>query len=412
MSTTETVIQLENVSKKYCKSLKRSLWYGVKDLAYEFAGSCKQRGRLRQQEFWAVDGISLNVHKGSTLGVVGPNGSGKTTLFKMINGILTPDCGKITIKGKVAALLSVGAGFHPMLTGRENIYINGSILGLSREEINAKFDNIVAFSEIGNFLDMPVKNYSSGMFVRLGFAVAAHCEPDILLVDEVLSVGDVGFRLKCLNHIKKLMDRGVTIIFVSHNMNPIRAICDRVVAIYNGKIIAGPDEPEPVLEQVQALFASRHLSQADHTDVPLGPPESLIDIHEVELLDLENRPAQTFSHDAVFKVRVHFTAHQRIENPSFGVEVKREDGVVCFINRSSHQQFQVDYIEGKGFFEMTIKGLFLASMGYITRVVITDSSITVPIVSKVGPKFIIKSPIPYSYNGVYFPEASWSFERE
>ena len=178
----EVAIKAENVSKKFCKSLKSSMLYGVEDIIRNSLCLSSNSHLLRKDEFWAVDDVSFEVKRGETLGIIGPNGAGKTTILKLLNGIFWPDKGKITIKGKVGALISVGAGFHPMLTGRENIYLNSAILGMSRDEVNKKFDDIVEFSEIGDFLDTPVKFYSSGMFVRLGFAVAIHCKLDILLV--------------------------------------------------------------------------------------------------------------------------------------------------------------------------------------------------------------------------------------
>jgi len=182
----EIAIKVDHVSKKYCKSLKRAMVYGVTDIGRNTLGLSSHSENLRKHEFWAVDDISFEVRKGETLGIIGSNGSGKTTLLKMLNGIFWPDKGKITINGRVGALIEVGAGFHPLLTGRENVYINAAILGMTKEEVDEKFDSIIEFADIGDFLDTPVKFYSSGMYVRLGFAVAVHCEPDILLVDEVL----------------------------------------------------------------------------------------------------------------------------------------------------------------------------------------------------------------------------------
>ena len=234
-SSTDTAIKVEGVSKKYCKSLKRSMLYGVKDIARNTIGLSSHSDRLRKNEFWALDDISFEVKKGETLGIIGPNGSGKTTLLKMLNGIFWPDKGKITIKGGVGALIEVGAGFHPLLTGRENIYINAAILGMTKEETDKKFDAIVEFADIGDFLDAPVKHYSSGMFVRLGFAVAVHCEPDILLIDEVLAVGDYGFQNKCFNKIGELRKNGTTTILVSHNMHIISTFTEKLIFLNNGK---------------------------------------------------------------------------------------------------------------------------------------------------------------------------------
>lgn len=230
-------VKVEGVSKKYCKSLKRSMLYGVKDIARNTLGLSSHSDKLRKNEFWALDDISFEVKKGETLGVIGPNGSGKTTLLKLLNGIFWPDKGKISIKGKVGALIEVGAGFHPLLTGRENIYINAAILGMTKEETDKKFDAIVEFADIGDFLDVPVKHYSSGMFIRLGFAVAVHCEPDILLVDEILSVGDLSFQNKSLRRLAELREKAHAVVFVSHNLEHVRNLCDRVIILDKSKIV-------------------------------------------------------------------------------------------------------------------------------------------------------------------------------
>ncbi|MGB7533071.1 MAG: ABC transporter ATP-binding protein [Halobacteriota archaeon] len=236
-STSDGVaIRVDHVSKKYCKSLKRSMLYGVKDIGRNTLGLSSHSDKLRKSEFWAVDDVSFEVKKGETLGIIGPNGSGKTTLLKMLNGIFWPDKGKISIRGRVGALIEVGAGFHPLLTGRENVYINAAILGMTKEEVDEKFDDIIKFADIGDFLDTPVKFYSSGMFVRLGFAVAVHCEPDILLVDEVLAVGDVEFRAKCYNKIAELMEN-CAVVIVSHDMPSIARISSKCMVLNNGHSI-------------------------------------------------------------------------------------------------------------------------------------------------------------------------------
>lgn len=187
-------IKVENVSKKFCKSLKRAMIYGMKDIGRDIFHINTKSDELRKDEFWALKNISFEVKKGECLGIIGANGSGKSTLLKLLNGIYMPDIGKISINGNVGALIQIGAGFNPMLSGRENIYVNASILGMSKVEIDKKFDSIVEFAGIGDFLDMPVKNYSSGMYVRLGFSIAINIEPKVLLIDEVLAVGDLAFQ--------------------------------------------------------------------------------------------------------------------------------------------------------------------------------------------------------------------------
>jgi lipopolysaccharide transport system ATP-binding protein len=191
--TNEVLIRCEGLSKKFCKDFKRSLWYGIKDVTSSFSKKAQHHDVLRKDEFWAVKDISFELRRGECLGLIGHNGAGKSTLLKLLNGLITPDQGQVTMKGRVGALIELGAGFNPVLTGRENIYNNGAVLGFSKEEIDSKLEAIIDFSELRDFIDMPVQNYSSGMKVRLGFAVAAQMEPDILLIDEVLAVGDMGF---------------------------------------------------------------------------------------------------------------------------------------------------------------------------------------------------------------------------
>jgi len=239
----ETVISVENVSKKYCKSLKKSMYYGAMDVGRNILGLSSRSERLRKDEFWALNDISFEVKKGETFGIIGPNGSGKTTLLKLLNGIFWPDKGKVVIRGKVGALIELGAGFHPSLTGRENVYINAAIVGMTKTEVDEKFDEIVEFADIGDFIDSPVKFYSSGMFVRLGFAVAVHCDPDILLVDEVLAVGDRDFQIKCYQKMHQIKKSGTSVILVSHNEYTIREQANNCLYIDNGKVrFLGPSE--------------------------------------------------------------------------------------------------------------------------------------------------------------------------
>ena len=228
------LIKVEGVSKKFCRSLKRSLWYGMQDLGREITGRRHGgNGKLRQEEFWAVKDVSFELKRGECLGLIGHNGAGKTTLLRMLNGLIKPDSGRIEMRGRVGALIALGAGFNPILTGRENIYVNASVLGLSKREIDEKIDEIIDFAEIGEFIDAPVQSYSSGMQMRLGFAVATTLNPDVLILDEVLAVGDVGFRTKCYNRIDKIADRSA-IIFVTHSMPHVGRMCDKTIFMEKG----------------------------------------------------------------------------------------------------------------------------------------------------------------------------------
>lgn len=233
----EVPIQAKGVSKKFCRNLRTSIKYGIQDIALNMFGLSSNPERLRDGEFWAVDNVSFEVHKGETLGIIGPNGSGKSTILKMLNGIFMPDKGEIKIRGRVGALIEIGAGFHPMLTGRENIYVNGAILGMCKREIDEKFDEIVEFADIGDFIDSPVKFYSSGMFVRLGFSIAVHMEPEVLLIDEILSVGDLSFQNKSLRRLAEIREKAKAVVFVSHNLDHIQNLCDKLLVLDNGKPI-------------------------------------------------------------------------------------------------------------------------------------------------------------------------------
>lgn len=238
----EVLIKVDHVSKKFAKDLKKSLLYGLSDV---FSGITrkKQDKSLRKDEFWAVKDISFEVRRGECLGLIGHNGAGKSTLLKILNGLIAPDEGSVTMYGKVGALIELGAGFNPILTGRENIYNNGAIIGFSKQEIEAKFDKIVAFAELEEFIDMPVQNYSSGMKVRLGFAIAAQMEPDVLIIDEVLAVGDLGFILKCFKQIDQLLPH-TAVVFVSHSMPMVARVSNQImlmekgIAEYIGKDVA------------------------------------------------------------------------------------------------------------------------------------------------------------------------------
>jgi lipopolysaccharide transport system ATP-binding protein len=231
----EVLVRVNGVSKKFAKDLKRSMLYGLEDV---FTGVFQREMSvdLRKSEFWALKDVSFEVKRGECLGLIGHNGAGKSTLLKMLNGLIRPDVGTIEMHGRVGALIELGAGFNPILSGRENIYNNGAVLGFSKEEIDAKFDEIVAFSEIGDFIDMPVQNYSSGMRVRLGFSVAAQMQPDILLIDEVLAVGDMGFVLKCFNQMDKLL-QNTALILVSHGMPHIARMATQILMLEQGRSV-------------------------------------------------------------------------------------------------------------------------------------------------------------------------------
>lgn len=230
----EYLVEVSGLKKKFSKNFKRSLVYGLVDSIRVIFGMSRQTKKIRKSEFLAVQNVSFKLKKGECLGLIGHNGAGKSTLLKILNGLIAPDGGEVVMRGRVCALIELGAGFNPILTGLENIYINGQVLGFTRKEIDAKLDDIIEFSELGDFINTPVQNYSSGMKVRLGFAIAAQMEPDVLIIDEVLAVGDLGFKLKCLNTIDNLMKTSA-VIFVSHSMPMISRVCTSILLMERGK---------------------------------------------------------------------------------------------------------------------------------------------------------------------------------
>ncbi len=229
----EVLVEVDNVSKKFCRDLKRSLWYGVKDLSGELTGRT-QHDALREGEFWAVKDVSFQVRRGEVLGLIGPNGAGKSTLLRILNGLIKPDRGKIIIRGRVGALIALGTGFNPILTGRENVYNAGAVLGLKKKEIEDRYESIVKFSELEEFMESPVRSYSSGMKIRLGFAIAAQMQPDVLILDEVLALGDVAFKAKSFNRIYSMTEHAA-VILVSHSMAQISRVATKTLVIRNGK---------------------------------------------------------------------------------------------------------------------------------------------------------------------------------
>lgn len=255
----EVLVSCKGISKKFCRNLKKSLWYGVKDGVSEIITG-KSSDELRKDEFWALKDISFELRRGECLGLLGRNGAGKTTLLKVLSGLIKPDQGTVSLKGRIGGLIALGAGFNGILSGRENIRINGSILGYSRDQIEEKMQEIIDFAEIPDFIDAPVNTYSSGMSVRLGFAIAAILtKPDVLLLDEVLAVGDIGFTIKCLNAVRDMM-KDSAVIFVSHNMQFISQFCTQVMLFKNGKVISEKKNVAKGISEYLCFFQNNYIN--------------------------------------------------------------------------------------------------------------------------------------------------------
>jgi lipopolysaccharide transport system ATP-binding protein len=368
--------------------------------------------RPAKEEFWALRDVNFSIYRGEAVGIIGENGSGKSTTLKLISRILQPTSGSVSVRGKVSALLELGAGFHPDLTGRENIYLHGALLGLPQKEIEARFDDIVDFAELAEFIDTPIKHYSSGMVMRLGFAVAINVNPDILLTDEVLAVGDEGFQRKCLEYIAGLRRRDVTIVFVSHALESVRSLCERVIWLDHGRVMADGPAGE-VIDRYLAFENDRHAGyagrmramhtvSATHPDPdPEGAPTNAdgsrqaepdlpqpspgghpadaqrqtagadVVITDVHFLDGQGRQTGVFCTGEPLTIRIAFTAHRRVERPVFGLALYTENGTHLNGPNTRFAGVDIPYVEGRGWVDYRIEQLPLLAGRYDVTVAVT-----------------------------------------
>lgn len=342
----DKLIEVKNVSKKFSKNIRWSMAQGTADLTKNLLGIKADRSKLRKEEFWALKDISFHISKGETLGIVGINGSGKSTLLRLISGIFPPDKGEIVVRGKIGSLIAVGAGFHPHMTGRENIYLNATILGMDSNEIKEKYQSIVDFADIGDFLESPVSTYSSGMKVRLGFSIAIHTEPEILLIDEILSVGDIAFRNKSLRKLHQLRKRGSATIFVSHNMDHVLSISNRVMLLNMGEIV-GIDRPEKVLLDYynltddQRMKAIQKETQTVKAEMLKGEFVSSGDLEltKIRILDSKNIETKVIKESEPFSVIAEFSVEREILDPRFSIAIRDEqDNNVIWYNNIDFEQ--------------------------------------------------------------------------
>jgi ABC-type polysaccharide/polyol phosphate transport system ATPase subunit len=349
-------IQLNDIWKRYyIKYNRRS---SLKEAFGDFL-----RGTNHKSEFWALKNISLEVQKGEALGIIGKNASGKTTLLKLLCGITKPTRGSIKVNGKVAGLLELGAGFQDNLTGRKNIYLNGLILGLSRKEIQRSIDSIIDFADIGDFIDAPVRTYSAGMYLRLGFAIAIQIDPDTLLIDEVLAVGDEAFQQKCLYKIREFKERNNTLIIVSHNMDIVNQLCDNVIWLEEGKIIR-EGKPKEMIKDY-GMFMQRESKQKAQ-----GKINSEVEITDVRFLDGQANCKDEFSTGDEMIIRIEYFAHKKIYNPVFGLAIFRDDGIHITGPNTKFSNFKIDSIEGRGKINFVIDALPLLPGNYDVSVAI------------------------------------------
>lgn len=338
------------------------------------------RPRPRGEQFWALRDVSFRVEQGESIGFVGHNGAGKSTTLKLMTRILEPSSGAVRLNGRVAALLELGSGFHPDLSGRENVFLNGSLMGFSRRDMQVRLDEIVAFSGIGEFIDMEVKHYSSGMYTRLAFAVATAVDPEILITDEVLAVGDEAFQRKCMDRIFNFRRQGRTIVFVSHGLETVRTLCDKAVWLEKGQMRGfGPAGQviDAYLAEVnrreQEQLVREGLEQVDGASAQRrGTREA--EIVRVELIDPHGREQLVCRTGAPLTIRMHYVAHQRIDNPVFGLGIFHESGVWMAGPNTAFSQMSIPAIQGTGALDYTIPHLPLLDGRYQITVTLVDQT--------------------------------------
>lgn len=327
--------------------------------------------RAKYEEFWALKDIDLEIPHGSTFGIIGPNGCGKSTLLKCLAGILYPDKGSVTVDGRVSALLELGAGFHPELSGVENIFLNGAILGMSRKDIEARFDDIVEFSGLSTFIDTPVRNYSSGMVIRLGFAIAANVDPEILLVDEVLSVGDQSFQQRCLEKIEDFRSEGRTIVFVSHGLAQVTQLCENAAWIEKGELRRIGPAADLVSEY---SGASQGATIRDEGEIGERWGSGEGKIVSIELLDEAGAPLKTPSTGKPLVVRISYDAHLPLKRPVIGLRINHLHGAIVWGATTRKRGVVVEQVVGPGHVDLVIPNLPLLEGTYDISVALSNFS--------------------------------------
>ena len=354
--TVSSTIRFENVSKRY--HLRRNRPRSFREL-FVRRGRAQppQAAEASPSDLWALRDVSFEIQSGETVALVGRNGAGKSTALKLISRIMQPTRGRIQVKGRVAALLELGAGFHPDLSARENVYLSGALAGMGRDEIARKYDAIVAFAELADFMEMPVKHFSSGMFARLAFAVSIHLEPDVLLVDEVLAVGDHSFQLKCLDRIAALHRQGITICVVTHAPETVRQLCSRALWFEHGRLHADGTAEAIVREYIDDSFqqeAERLSHSADRLTAAQRQGNRKVDIHRVRLTNAAGEPTVIFQTGEALIVHMDYRVQQPIFSPTFGIAVHRHDGLHLSGPNTAFSNIDLGPVEHEGTITYTI----------------------------------------------------------
>lgn len=360
--SSSTAVEVHDLSKRFRiythrnQSLKAALLHG---------------GRGSHEDFWALTDIDFSIPEGKTFGLLGHNGSGKSTLLKCIAKILSPDKGSVTANGRIAAMLEVGSGFHPELSGRENIYLNGAILGMTRREIDAKFDDIVGFSGVEDFIDQPVKNYSSGMYVRLGFSVSIHVEPEILLVDEVLAVGDMDFQERCMAKFREFREAGRTVVVVSHGLEQMRTFCDEAAWLHKGKLV-----DVGAAASIIDRYSGKVKDQGEDPGEAYRFGTGEVQITRLELLDSEGASLESLSTGDPIRVRLHYRCSQAMERPVFGCSMETREGFVVWGLHGMDAGFCPERLEpGEGSIDVVIPKMMLRPNRYFVSAAIQPSTL-------------------------------------
>jgi lipopolysaccharide transport system ATP-binding protein len=357
-----SVIRFDHVSKQFTLHHQRT-----RSLQELFLNMLRLRRNANREKYWALRDVSFEIEDGVTMGFIGPNGAGKSTALKLISRIIEPTEGKIEVSGRVGALLELGAGFHPDLTGRENIYLNGSILGLRRSQLDRRMGDIIAFAELERFIDVPVKHYSSGMYVRLGFSIAVHTDPEILLVDEVLAVGDTIFQHKCLDKIMELRDSGVVIVMVSHDLSTIQDLCNQAIWFEDGCVRAWGHPTDVVMEYRNSVADEENLA-ADQSLGRLAEGQrwgsGRLQITRVEMCDRRGTPQSVFTTGSPFEVRIHYHAPSRLEDPIFGIAVHHQNATLISGPNTGFDGIAIPFVEGDGLVTYHIPALSLLEGKY------------------------------------------------
>jgi lipopolysaccharide transport system ATP-binding protein len=406
---TDPILRFDNVSKRYQLGLTRQ------SLPTIFSNWVKSRlrgGNSSQGDryLWAVRDISFELRRGESLALVGPNGAGKSTILKLLAKVTRPHSGRITSQGRMTTLIELGAGFHPDLTGTENVYLNGAILGLTRAEIDRHFQSIVEFSELERFMDTPIKRYSSGMHVRLGFAVASCVNPDILLVDEVLAVGDTSFHQKCVNRISELLNKGTTIIFVSHDLWLVQAVCPKAIYLDQGQVRLSGSTSEVIEAYEHDLHQKRaEKLRASGAEEAIGKP-GLGEITGIEVRSLNGTPQ--LRPDRPAEIRVRYLNYDDIEEISMVVRIVRSDGVTCCMLRTKLDRFRVPAGRGEAVISAILDPLQLRGGTYYIQAILRDGLDASSIATGSSDFFSVSgSVLTFSdMNGVFEPNRTWKHE--